>query len=249
MRQLVPNNCPKMCWFEQNYNSLLWVLNEMERGCRCWLVCAAAKRRPHQQTLGNCIHNDNDDHVQHDGGDIHDDVGDVCSAATRRRTHQQTLQFSFFNIVINRHNAHNSSYYIYSPPPPPVSAVVSFFQERKILAYFGQLFLAILLQIYALFGALFKWCAGAQKWTKMRYAHIIAAPRPHQQSIPENLLSIFTISNVHNVHNIQCAQCAQYPMYNIQYLHNIQCACFKEWRRKCLRVCTLSKCCNFLLCE
>ena len=84
------------------------------------------------------------------------------------------------------------------------------------------------MQIYALFGA--------KKWTNMRYVHLKAAPRPHQQSLPDNLLLIFTISNVHNVHNIQ-------------YLHNIQCACFKEWRRECIRVCTLSKCCHFLLCE
>ena len=97
---------------------------------------------------------------------------------------------------------------------------VVLFQERKILP--------ILMQIYALFGA--------QKWTNMGYVHNKAAPRPHQQSPPDNLLLIFTISNVHNVHNIQ-------------YLHNIQCACFKEWRRECIRVCTLSKCCHFLLCE
>ena len=62
------------------------------------------------------------------------------------------------------------------------------FQERKILP--------ILMQIYALFGV--------QKWTNMRYVHLKAAPRPHQQSLPDNLLLIFTISNVHNVHNIQC---------------------------------------------
>ena len=107
----------------------------MERGRRCSLVCAAAKRRrPHQQTLGNCIHNDNDDHVQLEGGDIHDDVGDVCSAAKRRRPHQQTLQFSLFIVlVINRHNAHNSSYQIYSPPP--ASAVVYFFKNAKFCPF------------------------------------------------------------------------------------------------------------------
>ena len=38
-------------------------------------------------------------------------------------------------------------------------------------------------------------------------------------------------------------------MYNIQYLQIIQCACFKEWRRECIRVCTLSRCCHFLLYE
>ena len=121
---------------------------------------------------------------------------------------------------------------------------MSFFQGCNILPI-----LAILLQIYALFGALFKWCSGAQKWTNMRYVHNTAAKRPHQQSLPKNLPPIFTISSVHNVHNIQYSQYPQYPMYNIQYLHNIQRIYFKKWRRKCIRVCTLSKCCNFLLCE
>ena len=64
---------------------------------------------------------------------------------------------------------------------------VVLFQERKILP--------ILMQIYALFGA--------QKWTNMRYVHLKAAPKPHQRSLPDNLLLISNISTISNVHALR----------------------------------------------